>query len=808
MRTFVPICLVLFFHDLPSLVSASVSASVSANSERGYHGIPQLVIGVDGGTESIRACCFNAETGNVVGKACAVPYDTAHPRAGWAEQDPIDWYRGLREAVQDAVRSIRDTSLLEHYEIRAICLDTTCCSVVTLDEAGNPLRPGLLWMDQRAAAQTREILDACRGDPALAINGNGRGPLSAEWMLPKALWIKQNEPRTWQRAAIVCEYQDYLNLRLTGRLVASACNAATRWHWNAVDAVLSPDRGRPSSLYNKLGIPELATKLPSECLAMGTVIGGLTAEAAQDLGLPTNLPVVQGGPDAFVGMLGLGCIHPGQLCLITGSSHLHCVVTSTAQTAPGIWGAYRGAPLPHLSFAEGGQSSTGSLLKWARTLFGPDACTYVSLDRSAAAIPPGADGLIALETFQGSRTPVTDPLVRGAFVGLALSHTRAHLWRALMEAVCYGTRACLEGLASAGHGCDEIVLAGGIAKSRLWLQMHADVTGKPVVVCENTDAPLLGCAILATLGVGLHPNVDAACEAMVRIAKRVEPNTTEHSVYSRIYETVYKPMVESVRGISHAIDSLRGGATVIDEPLDETPNEREHERNVVVSPSLLASDWGNIRREVQRCLEAGANRLHVDVFDGVFLRSPRAFTFGPAMVHVIREIVQDDPQGQMDLHMCVEKPARFVDVMAEVAPGHCFVFQWEAVPTAEAAAALAQQITAAGMKCGISLNPSTPLEVILPLLKLGLVSVVDLLAVEPGFGGQAMQVSVLSKIKALRQWIDHRNLQSEIQVMVDGGINEQTATSVREAGADILVSGSFLFHQDIAKAIQTLLSTR
>ena len=351
---------------------------------------------------------------------------------------------------------------------------------------------------------------------------------------------------------------------------------------------------------------------------MGTVIGELTREASEDLGLPVDLPVVQGGSDAFVGMLGLGCVQPGQLCLITGSSHLHCVVTDKYQTAPGIWGAYRGAPLPHLRFAEGGQSSTDSLLKWAKALFNDDGCTYASLDNLAATIPPGADGLVALETFQWSRTPVTDPLARGAFVGLTLSHTRGHLWRALVEAVCFGTRACLEGLAAAGHDCDKIVLDGGIAKSPLWLQMHADVTGKPVVVCENSNAPLLGCAILATLGIGVHPNVDAACEAMVRVAKRIEPNTDSHKMYSHLYELVYRPMVESVRGISHALSTLRGGAASMGTRFDKIQDERQQERNVIISPSLLACDWGNMRQEVQRCLKAGANRLHVDVFDGVF----------------------------------------------------------------------------------------------------------------------------------------------------------------------------------------------
>jgi sugar (pentulose or hexulose) kinase len=124
-----------------------------------------------------------------------------------------------------------------------------------------------------------------------------------------------------------------------------------------------------------------------------------------------------------------------------------------------------------LNFAEGGQSSTGSIIRWAKRLFGET--DYAQLDREAALINPGSDGLVALETFQGSRTPVTDPLARGALVGLTLKHTRAHIWRALMEAVCFGTRACVQGLAQAGHEADEIIIAGGAVRSNLWLQMHA-----------------------------------------------------------------------------------------------------------------------------------------------------------------------------------------------------------------------------------------------------------------------------------------------------------------------------------------------
>ena len=373
----------------------------------------RLVIGVDGGTESIRACCFDAIDGTIVGESCASSYPTHHPQPGWAEQHPLDWYEKLGASVRGAIQSLtKGNEEGDDYEICAICMDTTCCSVVFLDDANEPLRPSLLWMDARSAPQTQEIMTKCRGDPALAVNSGGEGPLSAEWMTPKSLWVFQNEPEVWAQASTICEYQDYLNYKLTGTMVASSCNAASRWHWNGDECILNSDNedgddnakfpGRPLSMYQTLGIPELAHKLPRRCLPMGSRVGELTREAALHLQLPEGLPVVQGGADAFVGMIGLGCIHPGQLCLITGSSHLHCVVTSKPSTAPGTWGAYRGAPLAGMTFAEAGQSSTGSIVRWAKhALFDQTgtALTYKDLDTEAAAIPPGSDGLVALGKY-------------------------------------------------------------------------------------------------------------------------------------------------------------------------------------------------------------------------------------------------------------------------------------------------------------------------------------------------------------------------------------------------------------------------
>jgi len=797
--------LFFFWLFLPAQSSSSGSDTV----------LRKLVIGVDGGTESIRACCFDATTGKPVGDSCAVPYTTYHPEPGWAEQNPEDWYENLGQAGRGAVQSI--PSGCQH-EISAMSVDSTCCSVVALDKDYHPLRPCLLWMDQRSAPQTKQILERCKGDPALNVNCGGEGPLSAEWMTPKSLWINQNEPQVWEAAETVCEYQDYINYKLTGVLCASSCNAASRWHWDGEKCLSNSDvhPGRPLSMYNKLGIPELADKLPKKCLPMGATIGQLTPDAARHLGLPEQIPVVQGGPDAFVGMIGLGCIHPGQLCLITGSSHLHCVVSSKPTTSVGTWGAYRGAPLPGINFAEGGQSSTGSIIRWARNLFGNDI-SYQALDNEADSIAPGADGLIALETFQGSRTPTTDPLARGALFGLTLSHTRAHVWRALMEAVCFGTRSCIEGLAAAGHGCDEIILAGGITRSPLWLQMHADVTGKPVKCCENADAPLLGCAILASVGVGIHDSVQDAVQAMVRTAKRVEPNPDAAEAYDDIYKEVYRHVAEAARPISHAIDRIRkkGESRSIEgtemlvvrggdlSSLPELAKPVAPEE-IVVSPSLLASDWSDIRGEVHRCMSAGATRFHVDVFDGVFLDSPNALTFGPQMVKAIRDSCDSYREGAMlDLHVCVDRPARYILPMAS-AGGDRFIFQWEATYSPEEAAELSHHIVCSGMECGISINPSTSVSHLFPLLETGLVSAVDILSVEPGFGGQIFQRVVLEKIQQLKEWKDKSK--SDIDIMVDGGINNETARDSVRAGANVLVAGTFLFgHPDgMAKGIEVL----
>jgi ribulose kinase len=416
-------------------------------------------------------------------------------------------------------------------------IDTTCCTVVALDESGKPLRPAILWMDMRAADQADRISKT--GDTALRVNGAGKGAVSAEWMIPKSLWIKENEPEIFDAAATICEYQDFMNLYLTGRRCASINNVSIRWHYDV-------ERGWPVSLLEKIGMTDILDKWPKEVLKLGEIVGGLTPEVAENLGLPVGLPVAQGGADAFIGMVGLGAIKPGQMALLTGSSHLHLGCVKDVFESPGVWGSYRDAVIDGMSVIEGGQTSTGSVIAWLKRICGEE--DYVCLEEEAKGVDPGCNGVLCLDHFQGNRTPWTDPLSRGCITGLSLNHTRAHLYRALIESVCFGTECVLEAMREGNFVASSIVIAGGPTKSPLWLQTHADVSQLPLIITKVSDAPSLGSAICAAVGAGLFEDIPSACNAMVHVERIVKPNAALKEVYQNHVQR-YKKLYVAMKGL-------------------------------------------------------------------------------------------------------------------------------------------------------------------------------------------------------------------------------------------------------------------
>lgn len=499
------------------------------------------LISVDGGTESARAALFTLDGKMVASRA--VSYALRHPRPGWAEQDPNEWWA----AHVAAVRATIAAAGVSADEIIGISGEFTSCSVVVMDEHFQPLRPAIIWMDVRAADQARRI--AASGFDALKYNGYGN--VSAEWMPCKALWVKENEPEVWARATYVGEYNDWFMQRLTGEWAGSINNVSIRWYYDRHQG------GFPRAFYEGIGLGDILDKFPTRILDLGQIVGTLRADVAAEMGLNAGIPVGQGGADALVAMIGLGVVEPGKMAFITGSSHLHLGQSAHQFHGKGIFGAYTDGVIPGLYVVEGGQISTGSVVRWFKDNFcgsysqkaaelGSDV--YALLNEDAAKIAPGSDGLIVLDYWQGNRTPLVDPEARGMMWGFTLSHTPAHVFRAIIEGIAYGTEHILRTMRQHGYEVTELTATGGPTKSPLWMQIHADVSNVPIVFTEAGEAAaLLGAAALAAVAAGAYPTVADAAHAMVRTTGRVEPNPQAHAEYQfyvEKYIATYPQMAE------------------------------------------------------------------------------------------------------------------------------------------------------------------------------------------------------------------------------------------------------------------------
>jgi len=346
------------------------------------------------------------------------------------------------------------------------------------------------------------------------------------------------------------EAVDWFTYRLTGEWTLSLCAVTDLWHY-------VPSRGGwPTTLLEAVGLIEARSRWPERILPIGARAGTLSAAAADDLGLIPGIPVAAGGVDAHVGLLGLDALRSGQLGLTLGSSSVQLTLTDQPAFDPAFWGPFEDTILPGRWLIEMGQVSTGSLLRWFKDNLAPPAVhaeaakaglpLYAYLDRQADKLPPGSGGLTALDYWQGNRTPIRDPLARGALVGLTLYHTPPHVYRALLEAAAFGNRHILETLAAAGVPISDVRAAGGGAGSDVWLQMHADVAGIPVSVTSSEDAALVGGAVAAAVCAGEHATLEEAAAAMVRPIRTYVPDAARHAAYAQPY-SLYRDLYPALR---------------------------------------------------------------------------------------------------------------------------------------------------------------------------------------------------------------------------------------------------------------------
>ncbi|QFY06578.1 sugar kinase [Nonomuraea phyllanthi] len=498
-------------------------------------------LALDLGTEGARAAVYGAD-GSVLG-AGDDAYPTCFPRPGWAEQDPDDWWRASVHAVRQALAQAGGPS------IAGVAVATTASTVAVLDRHGRPLRPALLWMDARAGEES--ALTARTGHPVLRYSGDSD---AVEWLVPKAMWLARHEPETYRAAARITEAVDYMVWRLTGRWAGSRMNAVCKSNYDPRGA------GFPHDLYESLGIGDLGSKLPDDIVPVGDPVGPLGAEARDELGVTGPAIVVSGGIDAHLSLLAIGGAPEGRVSIVCGTSNAFVTEIDEPVFPSTVWGPYPDALHTGRWLVEGGQVSAGSVLAWAgERLMGRPRAELGGLIKAAAALPPVDHGLIVLDYFMGNRTPLRDPRLRGAVLGLTLGSSPEQVYRAAVEGVAYGTRQVIDSFIGGGIAVDEVFLSGGIRHNELWLQTTADVLGRPVHLVAGDNLTLRACSVLASAGSGHHASLAEAAARYAPDVRTVEPVAAHVAAYEQGYAD-YRAATAATAELSHRLSEPGRGA--------------------------------------------------------------------------------------------------------------------------------------------------------------------------------------------------------------------------------------------------------
>jgi xylulokinase len=474
------------------------------------------LLGLDLGTSSLKAVVMD-RAGHIVGLG-AQDYAIAQSHPAWAEQDPEEWWRAAVVATRQALAAAGCAA----GEIAAIGLAGQMHGTVLLDEAGQPLRPAILWADQRSAA----VVAAATQRLGLETLGRlAANRLAVGFMAASLLWLAVHEPRTLAGARWALLPKDALRLRLTGVVVSEPSDASSTLLFDVAE------RGWSAALLREWRLPgEILPPL----LDSSAIAGGLRPDAADALGLAAGTPVVAGGADQACQLLGSGLLAPGLLSCTIGTGGQLVSVLDAPTYDPALRLSTFCHCLPGTWYSMGAVLAAGLSLRWFRERFCPEA-SYDQLAAEAASVPPGAEGLLFLPYLVGERTPHFDPLARGAFVGLTLRHGRGHLVRAIMEGVAFAMRDGLEIMRGLGDAPQQLLAAGGGGASPLWRQILADVLALPVRSALGEERTAVGAGLLAGLGVGLYPDAGAACAEAVRYGPPTAPIPAAVARYAALY---------------------------------------------------------------------------------------------------------------------------------------------------------------------------------------------------------------------------------------------------------------------------------
>jgi L-ribulokinase len=555
------------------------------------------VVGVDFGTLSGRAVVVRVRDGAELGTAVHDyrngVIDRDLPATGeplppdWALQDPADYREVLRLAVPAAVADAD----IDPGQVIGIGTDFTACTVLPTLSDGTPLceiaelrtRPHAypkLWKHHAAQPQADRIneIAADRGEPWLPRYG---GKISSEWQFAKGLQVLADDPDIYQRAARWIEAADWIIWQLAGVETRNACTAGYK-------GIFQDGRYPSREFLTALnpGFADFAVdKLAHDILPLGARAGSLTAQASNWTGLPAGIAVAAGNVDAHVTPPAADAIAPGQMTAIMGTSTCHVMNGTALAEVPGMCGVVDGGITAGLWGYEAGQSGVGDLFAWLADNGVPPALHQEAASRGisihdllsehAAAQPAGAHGLIALDWLNGNRSVLVDHHLSGAIIGLTLASRPADIYRALIEATAFGTRVIIETFRSAGIGVSELVIAGGLMRNPLIMQIYADVVGMPLGLIGSAQGPALGSAIHAAVAAGAYRDVPAAAAAMGRhSAAAYRPDPAAAVIYDELYAEYRRLHDYFGRGGNDAMHRLREiRDRVLARPADPMPME-------------------------------------------------------------------------------------------------------------------------------------------------------------------------------------------------------------------------------------------
>ncbi|WP_035831500.1 FGGY-family carbohydrate kinase [Kaistia adipata] len=488
------------------------------------------VIGLDIGTTSTIAIAVRVP--DEILHMASRPVALSSPKPGWAEEDPAEWWANTCAVLRETIAALPDG--LD--SLAGICVTGMLPAIVLLDAEGTVLRPSIQQSDGRCGAEVEGLKRELDEAAFLKRTGNG---VNQQLVAAKLRWIAKHEPDVFGRIATVFGSYDYVNWRLTGRRAVEQ-----NWALEAGFTEVATDR-IADDLVALAGIPRSA--VPDRTVTHEEM-GRVSAEAAAATGLPEGLPVFGGAADHIASALAAGIASSGDVLLKFGGAGDIVVAADRAMPDARLYLDYH--LVPGLYAPNGCMAASGSALNWLAGLLGDangEERPHVALDRLAGSVAAGSDGVLCLPYFLGEKTPIHDPLARGTFIGLTLGNGKGHIWRALLEGIAYGFRHHIDVLADMGHAPSRFFASDGGTKSRVWMQIMADVIGAPVQLLDNPYGSSVGAAWVAAIGTGLASDWNGISSLATRGAL-IEPNPENRTVYDNGYAR-YRATYEALKPV-------------------------------------------------------------------------------------------------------------------------------------------------------------------------------------------------------------------------------------------------------------------